>query len=114
MAQATFSTGSRSHLVPAPAVYRYSLQLPCELERPNTAPAHPCACGVPFILNIKTARVIFLDIPSRPADLSPPANASLLLKVQHFPVFSQILLLTKLWSSMPVSSLDEHTIANIG
>jgi len=84
--------------------------------------AHPCARGVPFILNInihreikkEAVRVIILDIPNRSADLSPPANASMPLKVQHFPVFSQILLLTKPWSSMPVSPLDDHTIANFG
>jgi hypothetical protein len=62
----------------------------------------------------KAVRVIFRDTPNRFADLSPPANASLLLKVQHFHVLSQIHLLTKPWSSMPVSSFDEHTIANIG
>ena len=43
-----------------------------------------------------------------------PPNASLLLKVQHILVFSQFPLLTKLWSSLPVSPLDEYTIANFG
>ena len=91
MAQATLSTAMRSHLV------------------------HVLYRDIPFILNIKkTARVIILDIPNRRADLSPPAYASMPLKVQHFHVLSQILLLAKLWSSLTVSPLDEHTIANIG
>jgi len=62
----------------------------------------------------KAVRITFLDIPNRSADLSPPANASLPIKIQHFRVLLQILLLTKLCSSMPVSPLDGHTIANFG
>jgi hypothetical protein len=71
-------------------------ELPCTIEKPHAAPAHPCARGIPHILCIKkSGRGIFLDIPYRFADVSPPANASVPLKVQHFLVLSQILLLTK-------------------
>ena len=40
MAQASFSTGSRS-------------QVNCRAKLTHAAPAHPCARGIPFILNIK-------------------------------------------------------------
>jgi len=51
------------------------------------APAHPCARGIPFILNIieKGDRDIILVVPCRRADVSPPANRFLAYQGQAFP-----------------------------
>ncbi len=74
---------------------------------------NPCARGIPFVLNIKKAAGTS-SVLSRAAlrTCRHPPIASLPLKVKHFPMLSQVLLLTKLRLSLPISSLDDYIIAN--
>jgi len=105
----------QSRRTPFRALPRYTSHPDCRADLTHAAPAHPCARGIPFILNIKKSGwAIFLDTPCRSADVSPPANASLPLKVQHFRVLSQVPLLTKLGLPCPFRSLMEHIIAMFG
>jgi len=62
----------------------------------------------------KSDRDIIRNIPCRHADVSPPANRFLASQSQAFPYAFADPSANEIWSSVPISSLDEHTIANFG